>query len=124
MGGRGQGPPRERATAKAEQGEGALPRRQFTIYFTTGALREDYSPHTPRQGLLGTSAFCHLPSVIASAASLVLQAGGGLGLGGDGGLDLLGGASGVEPRGVEGERLRGKLGRRAEVEARTLVARG
>ena len=36
----------------------------------------------------------------------------------------MGGASGVEPRGVEGERLRGKLGRRAEVEARTLVARG
>lgn len=60
----------------------------------------------------------------ASAASLVLQAGGGLGRGGDGGLDLLGASSGVEPRGMEGERLRGKLGRRAEVEARTLVARG
>ena len=79
---------------------------------------------TPADAPVGHSAFWHLPSVIASAASLVLQAGGGLERGGDGGLDLLGGSSGVEPRGVEGERLRGKLGRRAEVEARTLVARG
>ena len=41
MGGRGQGPPRERATEGAERSEGAMPHRQFTIYFTTGCLQED-----------------------------------------------------------------------------------
>ena len=37
MGGRGQGPPRERAT------EGAMPHRQFTAYFTTGAIQLYFS---------------------------------------------------------------------------------
>ncbi len=41
MGGRGQGPPRERATEGAERSEGAMPHRQFTIYFTTGCVQED-----------------------------------------------------------------------------------
>ena len=37
MGGGGQAPPRERATEGADRSEGAMPHRQFTIYFTTGA---------------------------------------------------------------------------------------
>ena len=45
MGDGGQGPSRERATEGAERSEGAMPHRQFTIYFTTGAHKK---PHIGR----------------------------------------------------------------------------